>query len=155
MHVHTLHHTKFPTLQHVHGLYTLTSGFNAILSLYIYIYIFPIIGCRGPKGHETSRIPHFLDNWLTHGGEVVSPTRWPRFIFSHTYKFCVGKWGSTVFQNMHHRTRQLGVNEQTEPEVKHCRFVFRMCFVQISERTLAILKIIFVILLSCSRQITG
>jgi hypothetical protein len=26
---------------------------------------------------ETSRLPHFLDNWLTDGGEVVSLTRRP------------------------------------------------------------------------------
>jgi hypothetical protein len=30
-------------------------------------------------GCETSRLPHFLQNWLTDGGEVVSPTRWPSF----------------------------------------------------------------------------
>jgi hypothetical protein len=33
------------------------------------------------KAHrvETLRFPHFLDNWLTDGGEVVSLTRWPPF----------------------------------------------------------------------------
>jgi hypothetical protein len=25
------------------------------------------------------RLPHFLDNRLTDGGKVVSPTRWPLF----------------------------------------------------------------------------
>jgi hypothetical protein len=30
---------------------------------------------RGPKGCETSRLPYFLDNRLTDGGEVASLTR--------------------------------------------------------------------------------
>jgi hypothetical protein len=30
-------------------------------------------------GHKGSRLQHFLDNQLTDGGEVVSPTRWPPF----------------------------------------------------------------------------
>jgi hypothetical protein len=33
-----------------------------------------VIGHGGPKGCEMSRLPHFLDNWLTDGGEVVGPT---------------------------------------------------------------------------------
>jgi hypothetical protein len=28
---------------------------------------------------ETKRLPHFLDNWLTDGGEVVRLTHWPLF----------------------------------------------------------------------------
>jgi hypothetical protein len=28
---------------------------------------------------ESLRLPHFLDNWFTNGGEVVSPTHWPMF----------------------------------------------------------------------------
>jgi hypothetical protein len=28
---------------------------------------------------ETSRIPHFVENLPTDGGEVVSLTRWPHF----------------------------------------------------------------------------
>jgi hypothetical protein len=32
-------------------------------------------GRGGPQGREMSRIPHFLDNRLTDGGEVVSLTR--------------------------------------------------------------------------------
>jgi hypothetical protein len=36
-------------------------------------------GCRGPQGCETTRLPHFLDNRLTDGGEVVSLTRRPPF----------------------------------------------------------------------------
>jgi hypothetical protein len=36
----------------------------------------PESGRGGPWGCETSRLPHFLDNRLTDGGEVVSLTRW-------------------------------------------------------------------------------
>jgi hypothetical protein len=36
-------------------------------------------GRGGPQGCETSRFPHFLDNLLTDGGEVVSLTRRPPF----------------------------------------------------------------------------
>jgi hypothetical protein len=34
-----------------------------------------ITGHGGPYGCETSKLPHFLDNQLTDGGEVVSLTR--------------------------------------------------------------------------------
>jgi hypothetical protein len=34
-------------------------------------------GHGGPKDCETSRLPHFLDNRLTDGGEVVSLMRRP------------------------------------------------------------------------------
>jgi hypothetical protein len=34
-------------------------------------------GRGGPEGCEMSRLPHFLDNRLTDGGEVVSLTRRP------------------------------------------------------------------------------
>jgi hypothetical protein len=34
----------------------------------------------GSQGCETSRLPHFLDNRLTDGGEVVSLTRWSLLI---------------------------------------------------------------------------
>jgi hypothetical protein len=34
---------------------------------------------EGPQGCETSRLPHFLDNRLTNGGEFVSLTRRPSF----------------------------------------------------------------------------
>jgi hypothetical protein len=34
----------------------------------------PVTGCEGPLGCETLRLPHFLDNQLTDGGEVVSHT---------------------------------------------------------------------------------
>jgi hypothetical protein len=39
----------------------------------------PVAGREGPSGYDTSRFPHFLDNRLTDGGEVVSPTRRPPF----------------------------------------------------------------------------
>jgi hypothetical protein len=35
----------------------------------------PVTGHEGPQGCETSRRPHFLDNRLRDGGEVVSLTR--------------------------------------------------------------------------------
>jgi hypothetical protein len=35
----------------------------------------PVTGRGGPLGYETSRLTHFLDNWLIDGGEVVSLTR--------------------------------------------------------------------------------
>jgi hypothetical protein len=39
----------------------------------------PVTGREGPEGCETSRLPHFLGNRLTDGGEVVSLTRRPAF----------------------------------------------------------------------------
>jgi hypothetical protein len=33
----------------------------------------------GLEGYKTSRIPHYLGNQHTDGGEIVSITRWPRF----------------------------------------------------------------------------
>jgi hypothetical protein len=39
----------------------------------------PVPGLEGPYGCETSRPPHFVDNRLTDGGEVVSLTRRPPF----------------------------------------------------------------------------
>jgi hypothetical protein len=39
----------------------------------------PVTGRGGPLGCETPRLPHFLDNRPTDGGEVVSLTRWPPF----------------------------------------------------------------------------
>jgi hypothetical protein len=32
----------------------------------------PVIGHEGTQGCEMSRLPHFLDNRLTYGGEIVS-----------------------------------------------------------------------------------
>jgi hypothetical protein len=45
-------------------------------------YICKVKGCnrtRGPIGCETSRLPHFPDNRLADGGEIVSLKRWPPF----------------------------------------------------------------------------
>jgi hypothetical protein len=39
----------------------------------------PVTGREDPEGCETSRFLYFLDNRLTDGGEVVSPTRRPPF----------------------------------------------------------------------------
>jgi hypothetical protein len=39
----------------------------------------PVTGRKGPQGCKTSRFPHFLDNRLMDGNEVVSPTRRPSF----------------------------------------------------------------------------
>jgi hypothetical protein len=39
----------------------------------------PVTDCGGPLGCETSRLPHFLDNWLADDGEVVRLTRRPPF----------------------------------------------------------------------------
>jgi hypothetical protein len=39
----------------------------------------PVTGRGGPQGCMTSRLPHFLHNRLTDGGEVVSLTRRPPF----------------------------------------------------------------------------
>jgi hypothetical protein len=36
-----------------------------------------LTGHEGPQGCETSRFPHFLDNRLTDGGEVISLTCLP------------------------------------------------------------------------------
>jgi hypothetical protein len=37
----------------------------------------PVAGRGGPQGCEMLRLPHFLDNWLTDGGKVVSLTLRP------------------------------------------------------------------------------
>jgi hypothetical protein len=50
----------------------------------------PVTNRGGPQGYETSRLPYFLDSWLTDGGEVVSLTRLPPFT---TYEF---SWYSFV-----------------------------------------------------------
>jgi hypothetical protein len=34
----------------------------------------------GPYDCETSRLPHFLDDRLTDGGEVIGPTRRPAVV---------------------------------------------------------------------------
>jgi hypothetical protein len=38
-----------------------------------------VTGRGEPSGGETSRLPHFLDNRHTNGGETLSLTRWPPF----------------------------------------------------------------------------
>jgi hypothetical protein len=40
----------------------------------------PVTGGGGPQGCETSRLPHYLDNLLTDGGEV-SFTRPPAALY--------------------------------------------------------------------------
>jgi hypothetical protein len=42
--------------------------------IYILKIAITVTGREGPYGCETSRLPHFLDNQLADGGEVVSPT---------------------------------------------------------------------------------
>jgi hypothetical protein len=39
----------------------------------------PVTGHGGPYGYEASKLPNFLDNRLTDGGEVTSFTRRPPF----------------------------------------------------------------------------
>jgi hypothetical protein len=39
----------------------------------------PVRGCGGREGCETSRLPHFLDNRLTDGGDFVNFNRRPPF----------------------------------------------------------------------------
>jgi hypothetical protein len=41
--------------------------------------VIPVPGLGSLYGSEISRIPHFLNNQLTDGGEVVSLKRRPRF----------------------------------------------------------------------------
>jgi hypothetical protein len=42
----------------------------------------PVTGGGGPQGCDTSRLPHFLDNQLTDGGEVViTDLFWKSFIW--------------------------------------------------------------------------
>jgi hypothetical protein len=38
-----------------------------------------IISCGGLYGYKMLMIPHFIDNRLTDGGKVVSPTHQPHF----------------------------------------------------------------------------
>jgi hypothetical protein len=49
----------------------------------------PVTGHEGPQGCETLRLPHFLYNRLTDGGEVVSPMRLPPFTPPPPGKFLV------------------------------------------------------------------
>jgi hypothetical protein len=59
------------------------------LAMYLSMWLFycalkkgkaiPVTGHGGPWGCEKSRFPHFLHNWLTDGGKVVSLTLRPPF----------------------------------------------------------------------------
>jgi hypothetical protein len=40
---------------------------------------FAVTGRGGPERSETLRLPHFLDEWLSDGNEVVSLKRRPLF----------------------------------------------------------------------------
>jgi hypothetical protein len=40
----------------------------------------PVTRRGGPQGCETSRLPHFLDNGVTDGGEFTSLTSRPSFV---------------------------------------------------------------------------
>jgi hypothetical protein len=42
----------------------------------------PVTGRRASQGCETSRLPHFLNNRLTDGGEIVSRTPRPAAPYS-------------------------------------------------------------------------
>jgi hypothetical protein len=44
----------------------------------------PVPGRGGPQGCETSRLPQFLDNRLTDGGEVFSLMPWA-FLYPQEY----------------------------------------------------------------------
>jgi hypothetical protein len=50
---------------------------NQSFNLYKIKKAIPITDRGGPQGYETSSFPHFLDNLLTDGGEVVSLKRRP------------------------------------------------------------------------------
>jgi hypothetical protein len=41
----------------------------------------PVTGRGGPKGCETSRLPHFLDGRLTDGSEIISLMRRPQALY--------------------------------------------------------------------------
>jgi hypothetical protein len=56
----------------------------------------PVTGRGGPYGCETSRLPHFLDNRLTDGGEDVSLNRRSPFIPQEDswYSFLLEVWST-------------------------------------------------------------
>jgi hypothetical protein len=49
----------------------------------------PVTGLEGLYSCEMLRIPHYLDNRLTDGGKVVSPTHPPHFTPQKHYYFYV------------------------------------------------------------------
>jgi hypothetical protein len=58
------------------------SGIIGIIIIIIVIVegkAIPVTGREGPQGYETSRLPHFLDNRHTDGGEFVSLMGRPPF----------------------------------------------------------------------------
>jgi hypothetical protein len=67
-------------------------------------YGIPVTGLGGLEGRETLRIPHFLDNRLTDGGKVVSPTH--RLCFTpqkHYYLYVSGSqfcWRLSIPQGL-------------------------------------------------------
>jgi hypothetical protein len=71
------------TLLHaiVYVAYTITDYTQYILTNTDckYNWITKKTGRGFPNGCETSRIPHFLDNWLKDSGEVLRFTRRPHF----------------------------------------------------------------------------
>jgi hypothetical protein len=60
-----------------------------IVKLNVNTKAIPLTGRREPCGCEMSKLPHFLDNRLTDGGEVVSlmlrPNFTPRKIFWYSF----------------------------------------------------------------------
>jgi hypothetical protein len=76
--------TGFEVSQHKEALANVSSVFSSMLLTFIIVGVkckaIPVTGRGGPQGCETSRLPHFLDNRFTDGGEVVSLTRRPPFI---------------------------------------------------------------------------
>jgi hypothetical protein len=55
------------------------SSQHLLINLYVKVNAIPVTGRGSPLGCETSRLPHFLDNLLTHGRKVVSLMRRPPF----------------------------------------------------------------------------
>jgi hypothetical protein len=80
-------HSEIISLAEIRHVRQQTQPAVVLTGIYIYIYIYiyikdkaiPVTGRGGPQGCETSRIPHFLDNRLTDGGEVLSLTCRPPF----------------------------------------------------------------------------
>jgi hypothetical protein len=56
----------------------MNKGVSSNIALNVKGKAIPVTGREGPYGCETSRLPHFLDNRLTHGDEI-SLTRRPPF----------------------------------------------------------------------------
>jgi hypothetical protein len=50
-----------------------------MLLLLLEVKFIPVTRRESPKGCETSRLPHFLDDRFTDGGKVVYPTHRPPF----------------------------------------------------------------------------